>query len=78
MITDTFMIYLLFQVILLMINLIGYSKLPFLGFIGIIGVIILAYPTAQAFEPYWQLTVILLLTNLMIPVLGFSKARHGK
>ena len=78
MITDDFLIYLLFQIILLMINLIGYSKIPFLGFIGIIGTIILAYPTAQAFEPYWQITIIFILVNLMVPVLGFTKARNGK
>lgn len=78
MISDTFMMYLLFQIIILMINLIGYSKIPFLGIIGIIGTLILAVPTASAFEPYWQLSIILILTNLMIPVLGMTRARNGK
>jgi hypothetical protein len=78
MITDDFFIYLLFQIIILMINLIGYSKIPFLGFVGIIGTIILAYPTAVAFQPYWQITIIFILVNLMIPVLGFSKAKNGQ
>jgi hypothetical protein len=78
MITEDFFIFLLFQIILLSINLIGYSKIPYLGFIGIIGTLILAYPTAMAFSDYPEMTIILILVNIMIPILGINKARTGR
>lgn len=77
MITDDMLIYLLFQIVLMVINLISYSKIPFLGVIGIIATFSTAYQTIMAFDTYWVFGLVLILCNIMIPILGFTKARQG-
>ena len=78
MITDDLFIYLMFQMIILVINLAGYFKIPYLGFIGIIATLSVTYPTIIAFGDYYIMAVILLLMNGILPIMGFTKAYRGK
>jgi hypothetical protein len=75
MIADSILIYLLFQIILLMINILGYTKIPMLFFFGIIGTIVLAVPTIQAFGEYYLMAIILILINISLPVTGLAKLK---
>lgn len=74
MITDDFFIYLLIQIILLVVNLIGYSRIPILGFFGVIGTVLMAWPTVQAFGEYSNFALLLILINISLPTIGISRA----
>lgn len=74
MITDDFFIYLLIQIILLVINLIGYSKIPLLGAFGAIFTALLAWPTVQAFGTYSSFALMLIVINISLPAIGISRA----
>jgi hypothetical protein len=78
MIGDELFMYLIFQIVILGINLIGYFKIPYLGFIGIIATLSVAYQTIVSFGDYWIMGVILLLINGTLPIMGFTKAYRGK
>jgi len=75
MISDSLLIYLVFQIILLMINIMGYTKIPVLFFFGIIGTIVLAIPTIEAFGEYYLMAIILILINISLPVMGLAKLK---
>lgn len=75
MITDDLLLYFMFQVMILVINVIGYSKIPILFFFSIIGTIVLAVPTIQAFGEYYLMAIILLLINISLPVIGLAKLK---
>lgn len=75
MISDTLLIYLMFQIILMVINILGYTKIPLLFFFGIIGTIVLAVPTIQAFGEYYLMAIILILINISLPVTGLAKLK---
>jgi len=74
MITDDLFIYMLFQVILLLINIIGYFKIPLLSLFGILGTLALALPTVNAFNDYWMMALLLIMINMSLPVVGLTKA----
>jgi len=74
MIDETFIIYLMFQIVLFVINLIGYKTIPILGFFGIIGSVILAIPTLNAFGDYYMMAFFLTLINISLPVIGITRA----
>jgi len=78
MITDDLFMYLLFQMIILVINIVGYFKIPYLGFIGIIATLSISYQTIVSFGDYYIMAVILILLNGTLPIIGFSKAYRGK
>jgi len=78
MITDDLLVYLLFQLIVLTINIIGLRKLPLMLFFGLIGTILLSVPTLIAFDDYYMMAVIFILINMTIPVIGLSSAVKGK
>lgn len=73
--TMTFLIYFVFQIILLTLGLIGYFKLPFLLFIEVIGTISIAFQSISAFENYWIFALILIITNISIPAIGLTRKR---
>jgi hypothetical protein len=73
--TMTFLIYFMFQIILLTLGLIGYFKLPFLLFIEVIGTISIAFQSISAFEDYWIFALILIITNISIPAIGLTRKR---
>ncbi len=75
MISDAILMYLIFQIILLMINILGYTKIPLLFFFGIVGTVALSVPTIQAFGEYYMMAVILILINISLPVVGLAKVR---
>jgi hypothetical protein len=75
MIGDALLLYLVFQILILMINILGYTKMPLLYFFGIIGTIILAVPTIQAFGEYYLMAVVLILMNISIPITGLTRWR---
>lgn len=77
MIEDAILMWLLGQMLLLVINLIG-LRIPILSFVGIIGCILLAVPTMEAFAEYYFIALILILTNIVIPVLGIQEYRRHK
>lgn len=75
MISDALLIYFMFQIVLLVINILGYTKIPLLFFFGIIGTVVLAVPTIQAFGSYYMMAVILILINISLPVVGLAKLK---
>lgn len=77
MITDDMIIYLLFQMMFLMLALLSYTKIPYLGIIVAIGVFATSYQTIVAFGEYWMEGIILILSNMMILILGYNKAMRG-
>lgn len=74
MITDSLLMYLLFQLILLVVSVIGYKRIPFLLFMTIMGSIVIAVPTVTAFGEYYPMAIVLILINLMFPVIGLTRA----
>lgn len=75
MISDSLLIYFMFQIVILIINILGFTKIPMLFFFGIIGTIILAIPTIQAFGEYYPMAVLLILINISLPVSGLAKLK---
>jgi hypothetical protein len=75
MIGDDFLVYFMFQIVILIINILGVTKVPMLSFFGIIGTIILAVPTIQAFGDYYLMAVLLILINISVPVVNLAKVR---
>jgi hypothetical protein len=73
MISDAMVIYFLGQIVLLIINTIAYTKLPYLGFIGVLGSLLIAADTIIAFDSYYMIAIILVLTNIIIPVWGILR-----
>lgn len=59
----------------MVINILGYTKIPLLFFFGIIGTIVLAVPTIQAFGEYYLMAIILILINISLPVTGLAKLK---
>jgi hypothetical protein len=45
---------------------------------GILATIGIAIPTVTAFDDYWGFALILILINIVLPVLGITKASGGK
>jgi hypothetical protein len=78
MITDDLLVYLLFQLIILTINIIGLKKMPLMLFFGIIGTILLSVPTLIAFGDYYLMAVLFILINITIPIIGLSSTMKGK
>jgi len=78
MITDQFMIYFVFQMILLMLNLAG-KQLYILWYFGIIGTMISAISTIWAFgADYWPFAIFLILVNIITPIIGLSHSGANK
>jgi hypothetical protein len=75
MISDELLLYLLFQLIFMVIALIGYSKIPYLGILVVIGVFSISYQTIVAFEDYWMMGIMLILSNMMISLLGILRVK---
>jgi hypothetical protein len=74
MISDSLLVYLLFQIIILVFNLIGFTRIPMMFFFALIGTIILAVPTIQAFGDYYMMAVFLLIVNISLPVVGLARS----
>jgi hypothetical protein len=77
MISDDLLMYLLAQVILLAINLLGF-RIPLMSFMGIIGSIILVVPTLDAFGEYYLISLILILVNIVLPTMSIFRYRGGE
>ena len=78
MITDDLLMYMLFQLILLVINIIGFKKLPILLFFGIIGTVMLSVPTIEAFEDYYMMAILFIIVNISIPIIGLTTTMKGE
>lgn len=73
MISDAIFMYLIFQMILLMLNILAYSKIPVIAIFTIIGTALVAVPTMIALDDYWIIGIILILINMSIPISGLTK-----
>lgn len=73
MITEQLFIYFLFQIIILSINLLGYSKIPILSFFGIIATIVIAAPTLISFDTYYMFAAVLILINISLPTISLVR-----
>ena len=71
--TEAFVIYLLFQMIILVVNVLGFTKIPALSIFGIIGTLIIAVPTINAFDEYYPFALVLLLMNTALPIFALSR-----
>ena len=78
MLTDNFLMYLVFQMIIFAINYIGYQRVPFLCFIGIIATISISVQTILAFDQFAIFGVFLVITNVTFPIMGIDRARKGE
>jgi hypothetical protein len=74
MITDELIIWLLFQLILFVINLVGFRKIPILLFFGLIGSILIAIPTLMAFDEYIMMGFLLVMINTAFPVIALTRS----
>jgi len=77
MIADELMIYLLFQMVLLAINVIGYLKIRKLMILGILGSLLMAVPTLLGFGEYYLFSIILILINTLLPTFGILELREN-
>ena len=75
MISDALLLYLIFQIIILMFNILGYSRIPMMWFFAIIGSVLLAVPTILAFGDYYLMAILLILVNISLPVIGLSRLK---
>jgi hypothetical protein len=74
MISEGFLVYFMFQMIVLVINIIGYSEIPELRFFGIIFSLAISVQTIIAFSPdYWVVGAILILMNVALPTYSLSR-----
>ena len=74
MITDDLLMYLLFQMILLMINVLGHKKFPLFSLFGILGAMILVIPTINAFGDYYMMAILLSVINIGFPTMTLANA----
>jgi hypothetical protein len=72
MIGETFFICLLFQLLVLMINILGYTKIPAMSLFGIMFELIIMVPTIIAFTDYEMFAIGLAIMNLALPVYALS------
>jgi hypothetical protein len=77
MISDEFVIYLLFQMIILVINLIGFVRIPVLSFFAIIFEITILVQTVLGFGDYYVFAVNIAAMNLTLPIYSLSRYRKG-
>lgn len=65
----SFIIYFVFQIVLLALGLIGWFKLPFLLIIETLGTVASVVPTMIAFHDYWIIALMLIITNFSLPIM---------
>jgi len=74
MISEDMVIYLLFNLIIFAITLVGIKKLPILLFFTLLGTILISVGTITAFDGYEEFGLMLILMNAMIPVIILAKS----
>jgi len=74
---DALLLTLLFNLILFVFVLIGYTKISMLLYFAIIGSLLIVVPTMIAFGDYIYFGMLLCLTNVSVSVVGLSKSRPG-
>lgn len=77
MIDDSILIYLVFQLILVIINVIGYTRIPVLMLFGIIGTLMITIPTIEGFGDYSMFAGFLIMINVCLPVIGLTRTVKG-
>lgn len=70
-----FYVFLLFQIILFVIGLIGYFKLPWLLILTILGTIVIAVPTMIVFGELYMIAFILIVINMVLGAMGLALTR---
>lgn len=70
---ESFVVYLLFQLILLMLNSMGFNRLPILSYFALIGTMVIAVPTVIAFGDYYLMSVVLILINASLPIFAIRR-----
>ena len=74
MLSDTFVVFILGMLILLIVNYIGYTRMPILCLVGLIGTMLLAVDTLNGLGDYYMIGFILILVNTIIPFWGITRA----
>lgn len=77
MISDSFVIFMLGMLVILVINYIGYTRIPFLCIIGILGTIFIAADTISGMGDYYAIAFILVLANTVIAFAGLINSQRG-
>ena len=77
MITETFFICLMFQMLVLLINVMAFTKIPILSIFSIGLELVIFVPTIKAFQEYEIFGMMFGLMNLTLPIIAIIKARHG-
>jgi hypothetical protein len=72
MISEEFFIYLLFQMIVLVVNIMGYTKIPALSIFAIGFELAIMVQTIIAFGDYWGMGIMFILMNLSLPIYALS------
>ena len=70
---DDITIYLIFHIILIIVNIVGILKIPTYSYFAVIGTFITAYQTVIAFNDYQMIAISLILMNISIPIIGLSR-----
>ncbi len=74
MISDEFVIYFLAMLMMLVINLIGYLKVPILALLALIGTILLAPLAIIGFGDYYFFAFVLVFVNAIFGFFGVTRA----
>ena len=75
---DIFYIMFAFQLILFVIGLIGYFRLPFLLIFTVMATFVVAVPTIIYFGDLYIIAFILIMMNMMVGVMGLLKVRRKR
>jgi len=67
-------VYLLINIFLLFINIVGYRKIPFLLIIGGFGSGIIVVPTLIHFNEYYVVGLLFFLINMSLCITGLTRA----
>jgi hypothetical protein len=70
---DDILVYLIFHIILIVINIVGVLKIPTYSYFAVIATFITAYQTVIAFDSYQMIAVSLILMNISVPIIGLSR-----
>jgi hypothetical protein len=74
MITDDFLVYFAFQLVIFIINILGYAKIPELRLFGVLLSLGIAVQTVLAFAPdYYAFGAMMVVTNTILPIYSMSR-----
>jgi len=78
MITSALAMYGIVQIILIIVNSVGYRNIPAMSIVGLIFGLIFMIPTYIAFDEYVPIALLLISINIAIPVISLVSMNKGE